>query len=97
MSAFKILGHDTASSIQVIDPVCGMTVEPVSAKAKVEHRGSTYYFCCTGCASKFQADPGKYVAARPDRNLFPVAQGVNCNSDAGNHAIRQRSGVRNDG
>jgi Cu+-exporting ATPase len=42
-----------------------MTVEPSTAKAKVEHAGSTYYFCCTGCAQKFQADPEKYLKAKP--------------------------------
>jgi Cu+-exporting ATPase len=47
------------------DPVCGMTVESSTAKAKVEHAGSTYYFCCTGCAQKFQADPEKYLKPKP--------------------------------
>jgi len=45
------------------DPVCGMEVNPETAKAKVEHGGKTYYFCCGGCAQRFQADPQKYVAA----------------------------------
>jgi Cu+-exporting ATPase len=47
------------------DPVCGMTVEPTTAKAKVEHMGSTYYFCWDGCAQKFQADPEKYLRLKP--------------------------------
>jgi Cu+-exporting ATPase len=47
------------------DPVCGMTVEPSTAKAKVEHVGSTYYFCCAGCAQKFQAAPEKYLKPKP--------------------------------
>ncbi|PYV50301.1 MAG: hypothetical protein DMG92_08300 [Acidobacteria bacterium] len=34
------------------DPVCGMTVDPATAKAKAEHARQTYYFCCTGCAQK---------------------------------------------
>jgi Cu+-exporting ATPase len=42
-----------------------MTVEPSTAKAKVEHVGSTYYFCCTGCAQKFQANPEKYLKPKP--------------------------------
>lgn len=48
----------------VIDPVCGMTVDPGSAKARVEHNGSTFYFCCAGCAQKFQAAPEKYPSPR---------------------------------
>ncbi|HTS10663.1 MAG TPA: heavy metal translocating P-type ATPase [Candidatus Limnocylindrales bacterium] len=43
------------------DPVCGMTVDPVRAKATTEHKGKTYYFCCPGCATKFQADPARYL------------------------------------
>jgi P-type Cu+ transporter len=38
-----------------------MTVNPASAKAKVDHAGKTYYFCCTGCATKFQAAPHQYL------------------------------------
>ncbi|HET8825187.1 MAG TPA: HAD-IC family P-type ATPase, partial [Terriglobales bacterium] len=44
-----------------IDPVCGMTVNPASAKAKVDHAGKTYYFCSTGCATRFQAAPDQYL------------------------------------
>jgi Cu+-exporting ATPase len=45
----------------VIDPVCGMQADPSTAAAHVEHEGSTYYFCCNGCAEKFRANPGKYL------------------------------------
>ena len=47
-----------------IDPVCGMSVEPASAKSKVDHAGTTYYFCCAGCAKKFQAAPEQYTKPR---------------------------------
>src|SRR5436190_23692633 len=43
------------------DPVCGMTVDPATAKGRVEHRGEAYYFCCSGCAQKFQARPEEYL------------------------------------
>lgn len=43
------------------DPVCGMTVNPETAAARVEHGGKNYYFCCQGCATKFQSDPEKYL------------------------------------
>ncbi|MFO7302868.1 MAG: heavy metal translocating P-type ATPase [Acidobacteriota bacterium] len=45
-----------------IDPVCGMSVDPASAAASVEYRGETYYFCCKGCAAKFEADPERFLA-----------------------------------
>jgi P-type Cu+ transporter len=44
-----------------IDPVCGMTVEPATAAAKVEHQGRAYYFCSQHCAHTFKADPQRYL------------------------------------
>ncbi len=76
MSAFKIVGHDTPLSSQAIDPVCGMKVEAASAKAKVDYRGSTYYFCCAGCASKFQADPEKYLGHVAGSQSVPTMHGI---------------------
>jgi Cu+-exporting ATPase len=46
------------------DPVCGMTVDPHTAKHHAEHRGQPYYFCSAGCKTKFTADPRKYLGAR---------------------------------
>ena len=43
------------------DPVCGMTVDPDRAAAKVEHEGRTYYFCAPGCGKRFQQAPEKYL------------------------------------
>ena len=43
------------------DPVCGMSVDPNQAAAKVEHGGKTYYFCAPGCAKRFQQAPEKYL------------------------------------
>ena len=44
-----------------IDPVCGMKVNPATAKHQAEHDGNPYYFCSAGCATKFKADPKKYM------------------------------------
>jgi Cu+-exporting ATPase len=45
------------------DPVCGMTVDPARAKARANHDGSTYFFCCESCATKFRGNPQKYLSA----------------------------------
>ena len=45
----------------VRDPVCGMRVEPQSSAHHFDHNGQTYWFCCSGCRIKFQADPEKYL------------------------------------
>jgi Cu+-exporting ATPase len=47
----------------VLDPVCGMTVDPATAKFSAEHEGKRYYFCGGGCLAKFQANPAKYLHA----------------------------------
>ena len=52
-------------AVQAIDPVCGMKVNPEKAAAKSEYCGNTYYFCCAGCRTKFEADPEKYLAKKP--------------------------------
>jgi Cu+-exporting ATPase len=43
------------------DVVCGMQVDPAKAKWTSEHAGHTYYFCCSGCKTKFEAEPEKYL------------------------------------
>ncbi|WP_114355255.1 YHS domain-containing protein, partial [Devosia naphthalenivorans] len=57
-------GSSDASVVDVTDirdPVCGMKVDPASAKHKVTYEGATYYFCSEGCRSKFMIDPAKYT------------------------------------
>ncbi len=44
------------------DPVCGMEVNPETARFRTEHGGTTYYFCGASCLQKFNADPAKYLA-----------------------------------
>src|SRR4029077_10038614 len=47
------------------DPVCRMQVDPAAARAKFEHGGKSYFFCCAGCAKKFEAAPEQYLQPRP--------------------------------
>ena len=54
-------GHEHHAGSSVRDPVCGMTIDPAKAAAKVEYAGTKYYFCSAGCAAKFRADPERYV------------------------------------
>lgn len=67
------------ASQRVKDPVCGMTVDPASAKASAEFKGRTYSFCCDGCKTKFLADPARYLEAKQEPAPpapRPAAQGV---------------------
>jgi P-type Cu+ transporter len=43
------------------DPVCGMNVNPATAKHVYGHGGKNYYFCCAGCKEKFKASPQGYL------------------------------------
>lgn len=43
------------------DPVCGMAVDPSTARQKAEHNGKTYYFCGPGCRRAFEADPRTFL------------------------------------
>ena len=47
----------------VVDPVCGMTIDPAGAAGTAESQGKRYYFCSLSCVSKFKADPDKFIAA----------------------------------
>ena len=63
--------HDAESGI--LDPVCGMKVDPHTAKHRADYRGHTYYFCSAGCRTKFVGDPQKYLGKRERE---PVAEGT---------------------
>jgi Cu+-exporting ATPase len=54
-------GHAPAAPAKAKDPVCGMSVDPATARHKTEHGGTTYYFCCAGCRTKFEANPQHYL------------------------------------
>ena len=56
----------TKTDASVKDPVCGMTVDPATAKHHSEHAGKTWYFCAARCREKFEADPEQYLGERPE-------------------------------
>jgi Cu+-exporting ATPase len=58
---------------RVVDPVCGMMVDPDRAAGHVEHLGTTYHFCSKGCAAKFTANPDKYLSGAREA-MTPVVQ-----------------------
>ena len=60
--------HSTGTPPGVKDPVCGMSLNPASAKARLEHDGQIYYFCCAGCLEKFRAAPGKYLKPKSSQS-----------------------------
>jgi len=56
----------------MIDPVCGMTVEPATAAGSHTHGGQTYYFCSRHCLEKFAADPARFLGAPAAPPVAPM-------------------------
>src|SRR6185503_14680904 len=55
----------------VIDPVCGMTVDPDSAAGSYDYQKKTYYFCSQHCLEKFRKDPDAFLAP-PQATTTPL-------------------------
>ena len=58
----------SASVAEALDPVCGMTVAVATALHMSEHEGQTIYFCAAGCRERFEQEPERYLAARPQKS-----------------------------
>ena len=58
-------GAGAAPPGAALDPVCGMVVNPATAKHRFEHAGQVFFFCCDGCRGKFAADPARYLKPTP--------------------------------
>ena len=74
-SAHEVMARDKPAEGDAIDPVCGMTVDPHTAKHRHTHHGHSYYFCSAGCRTKFIADPDRYLAPET-RAAEPVPEGA---------------------
>src|SRR5271157_4547706 len=77
------------------DPVCGMNVNPATAKHVHEHAGKKYYFCCSHCLEKFKANPAGYLnkpapsglvtlgmpAAKPAQGIVTISPSVSSRAE----------------
>src|SRR4051794_9073808 len=63
---------------KVKDPVCGMSVDPLTAEHRAEHSGQPFYFCSAGCRAKFIAAPEKYLSARKPPAEAPAGAIYTC-------------------
>ena len=53
--------HRTPAATGERDPVCGMAIEPASAKHCSARTGKIYYFCSRSCLEKFEVEPERYL------------------------------------
>ncbi|MGP0090300.1 MAG: heavy metal translocating P-type ATPase [Xanthobacteraceae bacterium] len=67
---------DGGPEAQARDPVCGMRVEPRTAKYRAEYAGRTYHFCASGCRDKFIADPEKYASEEKKAVQAALSEGA---------------------
>jgi Cu+-exporting ATPase len=74
------------------DPICGMEVDPKTAKFKAEKDGKTYYFCSKNCYDQFTGQKPKveehkhehhhkeHMAAAKTEKIFISISGMHCAS-----------------
>ncbi|HVF47274.1 MAG TPA: heavy metal translocating P-type ATPase [Pyrinomonadaceae bacterium] len=59
-------GTTKATTQLVVDPVCGMNIDPATAAGSTDHNGETVYFCSKGCLAKFKLNPEAYFKGSGD-------------------------------
>jgi YHS domain-containing protein len=69
------------------DPVCGINLDSM-APCKSTYAGRIHVFCCSTCKSRFDKEPGRYVAVSgvvsvsyrlpsvPSRSSFPIVSSI---------------------
>ena len=59
--------------MQVIDPVCKMTIEDKDAVGNSTFKGTTYYFCTEQCKENFDRNPEAYLE---DISPVPISKPI---------------------
>src|SRR5262252_6486639 len=55
------------------DPVCGMAVDPATAKHSSDHADHTYHFCSSRCRERFETEPVRYLTPTVSAPPHPTA------------------------
>ena len=58
------LGLPPQPTAPVVDPVCGMTVEPGRAQGASNFGDKQIFFCSDACQRRFDASPEEYAESR---------------------------------
>src|SRR5271167_211415 len=59
----KPVTETTQLKLMATDPVCGMIVDPATARGVAQYQGDIYCFCSPQCMHRFTAEPAKYLVA----------------------------------
>ncbi|MBR1125995.1 heavy metal translocating P-type ATPase [Bradyrhizobium lablabi] len=68
-------GNETRTAI---DPVCGMKVDPATARHRFAWKGQDYFFCSARCRERFSADPENFLKAREPELPAPAGTIYTC-------------------
>jgi len=71
-------GGKAAATAPAIDPVCGMKVDPATAKHFFSYGGQDFFFCGARCRERFEAEPDKFLSARPAGSAAPAGAVYTC-------------------
>jgi Cu+-exporting ATPase len=69
-------GH--GDHVHATDPVCGMSVDPHTAKHRLAHKGQDYFFCSGRCRARFEAEPAKFLQPKPPEAAAPAGTIYTC-------------------
>ena len=69
-------GRTASTDDKVLDPVCGMDVDPDTTKHHAAHAERDYHFCSARCREKFTADPEKYLSPEKADSTQEVVPGA---------------------
>jgi Cu+-exporting ATPase len=77
-AAHSCCGGHAAETKTAIDPVCGMKVDPVTAKHRLEYKGEDHFFCSGRCRGRFEAEPEKFLKPREPELPAPAGTIYTC-------------------
>jgi P-type Cu+ transporter len=67
-----------AAAALATDPVCGMKVDPATAKHRFSYRDKDYLFCGARCRERFEAEPEKFLSPREPAPAAPAGTIYTC-------------------
>jgi P-type Cu+ transporter len=67
-----------AGAASVLDPVCGMRVDPLTAEHRATHRGQHHFFCSARCRERFEAEPEKFLSPKKPEPAAPAGAIYTC-------------------
>ena len=69
---------DRSEAATAIDPVCGMRVDPATARHRSIYKGQDYFFCSGRCRERFEAEPEKFLQPKQPEPAAPAGTIYTC-------------------